>query len=449
MKYWLAACLAVVPMVWAAEGALAQREIVRESSGQRRAELDRMELQPFPAVWDALGDWAWGRAVRPAELSGKPVLFVNWAQWHPTAGRALALGQQMAEKFGPQGLVVIGVHHPVGWEGAAEAAAARGARFPIVHDRDGAYRRALKVAHEPEYYIMDRAGHLRYASVAGGSLEAACAEVVAETVEQAGDVPRIRRQREEEARRKTELTRNIRTEFDLRSLPPVPPGYNPPPPAAYDQVREARLWPRPQSMNRDLARAWGLLDQNDKPLEPKLNFQPLHWFPRRPEMTGRVLVIYYWHPDVHLSYARAMPEMDLLQEQNLRDLVVIGAMIPLRLIDPNRARSGVGQPDEETFERLQAKWESFTRARQYSHALAVDMEGTSVGTGSQMTGMQNFPVPGGIIVSTDGTIRWVGGLGTVDFRSALDAVLANDPGVQARRAADQAFIENLERRRGP
>jgi peroxiredoxin len=412
-------------------------DVLRDSTGQRRADLDKMELQAFPSVWDGLTEWTNGGPVKAADVSGKPVLVVNWASWNPASVRALSLAQKMADQFGDKGLVVIGIHHAQGWDAAEKTAKDKGAKFPIAHDKDGAYHKALKIDHEPEYFVMDRAGHLRYASVAAGSVDEAVAEVVGETAAAANDVPKILKDREEQAAAQGRKTGSIRENFELQSLPPVPPGYGPQPEQAYKDAR----WP---GIERELGKNLGLLDQDGKHLDPKLAFQPTIWHPKRPETTGRVQVIYFWHPNLNMTYAPVMDQMDLLQEQHLRDVVVIGALISERLMNPE-AQNNNQQTDEDEFAKLRKKYEGFVKSRSYSHTLAVDLGMTSLASLNTQNGGTKIPIPGAMIVSTDGTIRWVGRTDSPHFKSALDKVLADDPGIKKRRELDRAYIENKKK----
>ena len=423
--------------------ALTHADIIRESTGQRRVMLDKMELQNAPSFLDGLAAWSGGEALKSADISGKPVLLVNWASWNAASVRALSLAQRMADKFAKEGLVVVGIHHPNGWEGAAEAAKGKGATFLIAHDKDGAYRKAFSIDHEPEYYIIDRAGHLRYASVSAGSVEEALTEVTAETVAAAGDVPNIRNQRQVEATRKAGLTTAIRDNFELQSIPAVPPGFLPPAEDAYKDIK----WPR---VEKELGKAWGLLDNDDKPLFPKLAFAPVAWHPKPPTTAGRVQVIYFWHPELNMTYSGIMDKMDQLQEQHGRDIALTGALIGLKVLKGDQQQSSPNQ-EEETYEKLKKKWDRFIASRHYSHSLAADIGMTCLAGMGQNQGGSKFPVPGAMIVSTDGTVRWMGwtydnlGRMEADFKSALDKTIANDPGVKARRAADRAYIENKKR----
>jgi hypothetical protein len=417
--------------------AFAGADVLRDSTGARRVELDKMELQPFPPVWEGLTEWTNGDPVKPADLSGKPALLVNWASWNLASVRALSIAQKMADQYGPQGLVVVGIHHAQGWDAADKIAKEKGAKFPIAHDT-GAYRKAVKIDHEPEYFVIDRAGHLRYASVSAGSVDEAVSEVVAETAAAAGDVPQIRKDREAQAAAQGRRTGSIREDFEFKTLPPVPPGYTPQPEKAYKDAR----WP---SIEKELGKNFGLLDQDGKHLEPKLEFQPSVWFPRKPETQGRVQVIYFWHPDVHQTYSPVMNQMDLLQEHYLRDVAVIGALVGEKVLNPEKQNSQQGVDEEAELEKLKKKYEGFVKSRTYSHTLAVDLSMTCLSSLNQQNGSRNFPVPGAMIVSTDGTIRWMGWTNRSDFNSALDNVLASDPGIQKRRALDREYIENKKK----
>jgi len=268
-------------------------------------------------------------------------------------------------------------------------------------------------------------------------VDEAVAEVVAETAAAAGDVPKIRKDREAQAAAKGRMTGSIRENFDLQSLPAVPPGYSPQPEKAYKDA----WWP---SIEKELGKSFGLLDQDGKHLEPKLAFQPTIWYPKKPEVQGRVQVIYFWHPDLHQTYSPVMDQMDLLQEQHLRDLAVVGALIGEKVLNPEKQNSQQTEGEDE-FAKLKRKYEGFVKSRTYSHTIAVDLAMTCLASMNAQNGSRSFPVPGAMIVSTDGTIRWMGSTNSPDFKSALDKVLSNDPGIKKRRALDREYIENRKK----
>jgi peroxiredoxin len=421
--------------------ALAQPQttvILRDSVGQRRAELDKIELTAFPAdAWSKLTAWTNGEAITGADLDGKPALVLLFGAWHPSSVRALSTAQQMAQKYGEQGLVVVGVHHPQGWDKAAQVAKDRNLTFRLGHDSTGDFRKAIKADKEPDWYIIDRAGHLRYGAVSTASVDAACAEVVKESREQASDLPRILKERKEAEAIAQGRSTDIRQDLaSLAKLPPVPPGYSKPSEGAYKD----RAWPK---MDKQFAREMGLMDQqSEKMLEPALSFEPHGYHPKAPVTDGRVILIYWWHPDYYMTYNPVMSQMDLLQRKYPRDLAVIGAMLPPDKIDRN-ANQGQ-QNQEEQLGKLHKKYTSFIASRTYEHALAADMAGTSINSISSQNS-QAFPLPGAMLVSTDGIIRWVGWTNRSDFQYAIDSILAADPGIKARREADRKYIETSKK----
>lgn len=406
----------------------AEPEVLRESSGPRRAALNEMELKPLPAgLLEKLGPWN-GEALTAASISGKPVLIVTWSSWSPASGRATALAQRMHDTFKDQGLIVLGAHHPQGWEGAAQFVKDRGLAFPVAHDAKGEFRAALKIDNDPEYYVVDRGGNLRFAGIAASSVATACEIVVKETREAAGDLPT--RLRDEAKRRADEAARTggIRDDADLAGLPPVPPGYTQPNAAAY----KAADWPR---IDPDRGKEVGLLDQNGAFQEKRLAFTPSAYAPATPNPQGRAIVVYVWSPDIRESYLNVIDRMDLLQRQHRRDLVVVGAMVPAdRIRNQNNSQSGGADV-------LKQRWDTAIAARNLGHTLALDAAGSSLASLSGGQGGQ-VPIPLAMVVSSDGVIRWAGGVNTASFRSAIDGVLAADPGVRARREADRKFIES-------
>jgi thiol-disulfide isomerase/thioredoxin len=424
--------LALVALAGLLAPALYAGDVVRNSTGQRRVDLDKMELTKFPAeAWGKLTAWANGEAVTAAAMDGKPVLIMTWASWHPSSVKALPIAQGMAAKYAEKGLVVIGVHQAQGWDGAA--AKSKGLSFPVAHDSAGEFRKALRVGTDPDFYLIDRAGHLRYAAVSSSSVEEACTELVGETKEQAGDVPRIRREREEKLTAQGRRTTDINTTIDLSTIPAVPPGYLNPTASDYKNIS----WPK---VDPEVGKRVGIYDeQTNKLREIKLQFAPAGYFPKKPETQGRAIVIYVWHPDISDSYSKVMPQMDQLQQRYQRDLAVIGAAVPMASLRPNSQQTG---QEAETADKMKSKYMNFISSRNFSHALAGDFAGSvlsslSAGGG----GGQEFPLPGAVVVSSDGVVRWVGWSNSSDFKYAIETILAVDPAVQNRRRADRAFIE--------
>jgi hypothetical protein len=417
-------CLAALPL---------SADVVRTATGQRRVELDKMELQAFPSeAWGKLSGWTGGDAITPTSSKDKPILIMTWASWHPASLKALALAQKMADVYGGQGLIVVGVHHQNGWADAPEAAKSRGAKFTLALDTAGEFRKAIKSDHDPDFYVIDRAGHLRFASIASQSLDEACSTVVTETAQAAADLPnqlRTKAASEAAASQKIETVRSA-----LEKMPAVPPSFTKPGDDAYKEA----TWPK---IGEKEGKDYGLTDSESKPLSPKFAFAPQGYFPSKPETVGRVTVCYLWNPEILTSFDKVLPMMDQLQVSMARDLAVIGAVVPAGKLDTSRQLQ-FGQTAEPP-EKMVAKVKEFMATRTFRHTLAADASASSL---AGMAGMGSIhpSIPFVLIVSSDGLVRWAGNPTTADFRYALESVLANDPGVAARRAADQKYLREAK-----
>ena len=97
----------------------------------------------------------------------------------------------------------------------------------MAHDSANGFSE-LSIDHEPAFYLIDRAGHLRYAAVASQSVEEACSELTAETAAQANDIPGLLKKRNDDAAANLRKTSEIRPDIELQKLPPVPPGFSQP-----------------------------------------------------------------------------------------------------------------------------------------------------------------------------------------------------------------------------
>jgi hypothetical protein len=153
-------------------------------------------------------------------------------------------------------------------------------------------------------------------------------------------------------------------------------------------------------------------------------------------MQGRVILMYFWHPEIMDSYHDVMPVMDKLQKQYARDLVVIGVVCSLKAQNGNEFKL------ENDPEHVQKRLEEFRKNYNLGHSLLVDLGGTLYGTATKAS-QQNTPIPSipwVAVISSDNTLRWAGWFARSQAQGALDRVLAVDPGVIARRKAEEAYI---------
>ncbi|GIK19529.1 MAG: hypothetical protein AMXMBFR77_18460 [Phycisphaerales bacterium] len=408
--------------------ALGQDGVIRESTGERLARLTKMELVPFDgANWKLLSSWTNGDALTSEGTNGKVVVIMTWAGWNPVAARALPMAKRLHDNYESEGLIVVGVHHGTGWEEGLKAAERAGIKFLLAHDAENKFREALLVDQDPDFYVIDRAGQLRYADIVTESVETAIRATLGETVEEAAGIrgrlaDEVQR-RDAEARR----TEAIRSQIDLRTLPEVP--FMPPSKAAY----EATTWPTPPKDDQNRGQ--------QQPQEPPLLVLPKEGYhPAPPATAGRAVVVYFWHPNERDSYS-IMNEMDRLQRQLGRDLVVVGALVPLQGQNQGWQQQQDNRNDPAV---LSARMTQFRNARQLDHALLLDIAGVSVASvpNRQGYGTTTVPVPYAVLASSDGLVRYWGNPVSPAFRSALDRVIRDDPGIAARRRAEAEYIRS-------
>ncbi len=416
----------------------AMADVAREGSGERREALDAMERAPMPAIWGDLTGWSSEEPIDEGDISGKVVLLVTWASWYPPSQRVLPLAERLYQAHAGDGLVVIGVHHPRGFERAASIAKARGVTFPIAHDAEGKVRETLRVDQDPDFYVIDRAGQLRYADIATGSVEDAVEELLAESREQAASLNErleAMRRASEEAFRRTDA---INQEVDLRNLPEIP--FTPPSDRDWALVEDK--WPEMPEDRRSR--------RGDTVRKVQLS-ETMQMRPGMPATKGRAMVLYFWHPGVLWTHQKTMRFMDELQKKKGRDLVVIGVLTP---DSSRRTRRG----EEDTFNDplvLGAALERTYRTKNLAHTLAFDPTGSLMSSASgESRGRGGFDIrtsrgrngnttelgAPAAVVSSDGTVRWYGFSTDPAFIAAVDQVLRIDPGVKARRAAEEEYI---------
>ena len=154
-------CAPVVAIAVLAASGLA--DVKMESPGTpRRARQDEMQLKDPPSgLWSKVSDWSDGKGVTPEQMSGKPVLVMTWSGWYRAGDSAARIAQCAADKYAGQGLVVVGVHNARGFDQAKANAERLGIKFPYANDPKGEFRDALLLDQDPDFVVIDRAGHLR------------------------------------------------------------------------------------------------------------------------------------------------------------------------------------------------------------------------------------------------------------------------------------------------
>jgi thiol-disulfide isomerase/thioredoxin len=148
----------------------------------------RMEI-PLPGFEGATG-WLNSAPLTPADLSGKVVLIDFWTYTCINWLRTLGYVRGWAEKYGDDGLVVVGVHTPefpfeedvdnVRW-----AANDLRVEYPIALDSDYAVWRAFDNNYWPAVYIADAEGQIKHHQFGEGGYRE-CEMVIQRLLREAG-----------------------------------------------------------------------------------------------------------------------------------------------------------------------------------------------------------------------------------------------------------------------
>lgn len=430
----------------AASAGLAQSEqIIREGSGERREALNAMELSTFDkSLLGGLTDWV-GEPLTADDLDGKPVLILTWASWHSGSTASARAAELMAKRFADQGLVVIGVHSDEGYDTAAQTAERLRLSYPIARDAGSKFREAIKADMDPNFYVVDRAGQIRFADIERGSVRDAVQLVSQETREVAAQAA----SRRAEPERPTTRVIGRVAQHDAADIP----NWDIPPQDALlyqDANWPARWREAEEAQNADF-------DNRGQTALPIVDFNTdlVTWVTPKPNMDGRVRVVYYWAHTVPSSYERVQPLMDELQRRHGRDIVVIGMSIPWVTVDREEVRRNRGVIDE-AIERYGRTLANITNRTQIKHTIALDkdLELLTSSLGKEVYGggdriletIRDLRVPFVVLYSTDNSVRWMGHPLDDRFEVALNRMVEVDPAVQIRRQRDEAYLSRQNRR---
>lgn len=417
--------LTLVATLALAGQAIAQQDanILREATGNRATALTEMELQPFDAkLWSSLDSWTNGDPLDAAATEGKVVLIAMWASWNPASTRVLPMLQNLKSNLEADGLVIVGVHHKDGWDQAEQTLTQRRAELLVAHDAEGTFREAIDADQDPDFYVIDRAGQMRYADIRTESVREAVRKLLAEDVATAASLSD--RLAAEAAKADAELRkpRTIQSSLDLRSLPEVP--FVAPDPLVY----AAADWPEIKEDENNRNR-----DQNQGPV-----LRPVPdggWISGvKPKTDGRMVVYYAWELDDPRS-AEIARQMERLQTQLGRDVVVAGICTGVRSADRGSRNQEQIDPGE-----FVSRIQRFRFTHGLTHPTFADPGGSMFSDGN--SNRRNDEDYVAMVVSSDTVVRWQGAVSDPAFRAALNRVVDVDPGVRMRRAAEQNYIRS-------
>ncbi len=400
-------------------------EPLRTGAGERRSRLDSLELKPFPEkLWSSLSDWKNGAALTPADTTGKVVLIATWSDYHPISKRALAMSKRLADKYAKDGLVVVAVHQAQGWDAAEKPAAGEGATFRLALDAKGEFRRGLEMEQDPNLYVVDRAGQLRYAAITSDTTDLAIQNLLKETREAAaGTMARLDADRAAKDANERK-TRPISERADLTALPELP--FAKPSASDYKDAHWPRM-PRDESKTNTIAY-----------LEPKqVSLPTTDWLPKKPNLDGRIVVLYFWHWSVTPEVMRILPDLDRLQRQYGRDVVVVGVLTAFTQLNNSRQLLD----EEKDPEKMRKRMKEIFASRQLEHYFLLDTNGESIFK-QIFDDTSGVPIPAVAVVGSDSMARWWSSKAAVAYDAAILRMMQVDPGVKARRKAEEEYLRS-------
>ena len=412
-------------------GSVHAQDVRNEGTGSRRAALDAMIYQqaPMDAVLSG-SEWI-GQQPSAADLSGKVVMVFTFAEWYRPSQSAALLAKRLVDEHGGDGFAVIGVHDKEGWDEVASFAEKRKLAFPIVRDAEGKMRAALKVDQDPDIYVIDRAGNLRYADITTETAAEAVELLMGEDQTSAASALSLREQ--ERARQRAEARRSgaINQNVSLENLPVVP--FTAPSPEVYASVN----WPKIDEELLEKAQSY-------EELTPPFAVPEGEWLNGKPNTDGKIIVAYLWHPAAKELMTDLMLKMEDIHKQQGRDIAVMGFMIP-HAESGNRSRRGGGGLVADKFLDIPITQQGMKHAlgnRRITQSLLASPGSPMPTVGNERRRSNDSDIFGRIIVvSTDGRVRreamyneWS------KVQQAIDHLLRVDPGVKARREAEDRYI---------
>ncbi len=408
-------------------------DLPREGTGDRRADLDAMELKPFDgSLWSELTEWNNGEALTSDGARGKVVLVYTWTSYLPTSLRPISTLSRLDKQFGDEGLVIVGVHPATGWEDAGTQLNRRRGSFRIALDKTGAFRDGLLVDQDPDFYLIDRAGQMRFADLDTSALSRAVEILIGESEEDARTLNDRLASEQAAADEEFGRTRDIRQEVQLSDIPDLP-------------------FPEP-SADEYAAVKWTILETEEdnnrrRGQEPPAPgsmpaFDDGVFYPAKPNFKGRMTIVYFFNPKAYKSY-QYLEEANRMQKAYGRDAVVMGVMTPMA--DPNnRSRRNAPEIDPEQWAK---DFAAFAKTREPKHTLVSDIGGSfATALNANQRSRNNDggvfatgAMPYVAVVSSDGLIRFHGPAHSRWFQFMLDEVSRLDPGVNSRRAVEEMY----------
>jgi thiol-disulfide isomerase/thioredoxin len=157
---------------------------------RRNAEAAQLPVEGHLPGFDGATGWLNSPPLSPAELRGKVVLVDFWTYTCINWLRTLGYVRAWAEKYGDQGLVVVGVHTPEfpferDLENVRWAVRDMNVGYPVALDSSYAVWTAFANQYWPAVYIADADGRIRHHQFGEGGYED-CERIIQRLLREAG-----------------------------------------------------------------------------------------------------------------------------------------------------------------------------------------------------------------------------------------------------------------------
>ncbi|MBY0308163.1 MAG: TlpA family protein disulfide reductase, partial [Phycisphaerales bacterium] len=268
---------------------IANPEIIREGApgDARRDTLTGMELKGANVDWSLLSEWQGGTAPTADALKEKVVVLVFWSSWQPSNKTLVNRVAQLADKTRDKGVVFVAAHNDARFDGAAKTLGDGASKMLTARDTGNKLRAALMSDGDPDIYVIDRAGNMRFADVSSDSLDAAVTMLAAETPAQAAEAPagfaKMLKDKDALARRTVTKGEGIDAGRKIKV------SFAPPSPDQYDHA----FWPTKNDKEVVERQATDFQGQ-----QVPFGFDAVQWLNtpegKAPDLVGKVVVVDFW-----------------------------------------------------------------------------------------------------------------------------------------------------------
>lgn len=148
-------------------------------NSRHRFEVTEMHGRKAPAL--SLTDWQNSKPLSLAAMKGKIVVLDFWATHCAECLASVPKLNALASKYADQGVVFIGVCLADGGERMSATVKRHKMAYPTALDKNGRTAKSFLADSYPDYYVIDRAGNLRWGDIQNSHIEKAISILLSET----------------------------------------------------------------------------------------------------------------------------------------------------------------------------------------------------------------------------------------------------------------------------